>query len=114
MAEELGLAVRLRELFRPEANEAQRKATLVGAMREPNDKFRCRALGECLDILVAEADAEGCKHFLLEVPVDDQWSAMVGMEDWMDENRQKQLEKKFNKLIPPRQFAALMKQNPEL
>eukprot|EP00746_Dinoflagellata_sp_MGD_P032628 gnl/MRDRNA2_/MRDRNA2_177754_c0_seq1.p1 gnl/MRDRNA2_/MRDRNA2_177754_c0~~gnl/MRDRNA2_/MRDRNA2_177754_c0_seq1.p1 ORF type:complete len:346 (-),score=105.75 gnl/MRDRNA2_/MRDRNA2_177754_c0_seq1:701-1618(-) len=107
------LASALRELFRKPASE-ERKDVLQGSRREKNQELRWRALGECLDTLVKEGDAEGCKLFLMEVPVEDLWESMKGMEDWMDEKRQKEMDKKFNKLVPPKVFAGMMRQNPQL
>eukprot|EP00928_Gymnodinium_smaydae_P023455 TRINITY_DN19355_c0_g1_i1.p1 TRINITY_DN19355_c0_g1~~TRINITY_DN19355_c0_g1_i1.p1 ORF type:complete len:737 (-),score=118.11 TRINITY_DN19355_c0_g1_i1:300-2510(-) len=107
------LARSLCGLFR-EADAARRKEVLEGSGKEADDTLRWRALGECMDTLVHEGDAAALKLFLLEVPIDDQWESMIGMEEWMEQKRYKDMEKKFNKLIPGKAFAGLMKQNPKL
>jgi len=92
------------------AHRMEREAS----MQDITDVMCVRAFGECLDTLVNEGNAVSVKRFMLEVPIDDQWNAMCGMEEWQTDLQRKQMEKKFNKIIPPKVFAGLIKQDAKL
>mmetsp|Transcript_92706 Transcript_92706/g.170089 ORF Transcript_92706/g.170089 Transcript_92706/m.170089 type:complete len:320 (+) Transcript_92706:1-960(+) len=97
-----------------EKDASLRKAMLDDQVGKTEDEMRWKALGYSLDILIFDGEQEACKAFLLEVPIEDQLKAIIGMEDWMDEKRRKESDKKFNKLIPAKVFAGLIKKRPEL
>jgi len=105
----------LRQLFlTPGSDPNMRAAMLIGDKMETNHSLRVRALAKCLCILVQEGDAEGIKLFMLEVPLEDNWNALVGMEEWLDKETQKDFDKQFNRLVPAKQWAVMLKQNPKL
>mmetsp|Transcript_4294 Transcript_4294/g.10447 ORF Transcript_4294/g.10447 Transcript_4294/m.10447 type:complete len:274 (-) Transcript_4294:55-876(-) len=80
----------------------------------PLTSEQVRALGKRLDAMIGAGDAEGIRRFLLEEPIDNQWLAFVDMEEWMTPEEGDAQEKAFNRLIPPKQFAKLLKERKEL
>jgi len=78
----------------------------------PNRSIREK--GESLARMVAAGDKEGVKNYILTEPVDDMWQVTLDMEEWQSAAEQKQMDKDFNKLIPGKEFASLLRQRPEL
>jgi len=95
-----------------------------GAIEEPpsgaasaevlKEEDRIRARGRSLSEIVAANDKEALKRYMLEEPVDDMWSTTLDMEDWQTPEERKKMDKDFNKLLPAKEFAALLRQRPEL
>mmetsp|Transcript_29662 Transcript_29662/g.67216 ORF Transcript_29662/g.67216 Transcript_29662/m.67216 type:complete len:331 (-) Transcript_29662:230-1222(-) len=73
-----------------------------------------RALGKRLGAMIDAADSAGIRQFLLQEPIDNQWLAFVDMEEWMTQQESDAQEKAFNRLIPPKQFAKLLRERKEL
>jgi len=94
----------------PTASAAEPPA--VASAEAPSNSIREK--GQRLARMVADGDKEGVKNYILTEPVDDMWQVTLDMEEWQTAAEQKQMDKDFNKLIPGKDFASLLRQRPEL
>eukprot|EP00411_Alexandrium_monilatum_P019910 CAMPEP_0175251430 /NCGR_PEP_ID=MMETSP0093-20121207/35659_1 /TAXON_ID=311494 /ORGANISM="Alexandrium monilatum, Strain CCMP3105" /LENGTH=729 /DNA_ID=CAMNT_0016545695 /DNA_START=42 /DNA_END=2231 /DNA_ORIENTATION=+ len=75
---------------------------------------RLRAESERIVGLIRAGDKEAVKEAFLSVSVEDLWSTVVDMEERLNGEQSRVLERDFDRLIPGREFAALLRQRPEL
>lgn len=94
--------------------QAEHPPALASAAPATDTSKSIRERGQHLARMVASGDKEGVKNYILTEPVDDMWQITLDMEEWQSAAEQKQMDKDFNKLIPGKEFAALLRQRPEL
>lgn len=94
--------------------QAEHPPALASAAPATDTSKSIRERGQHLARMVASGDKEGVKNYILTEPVDDMWQITLDMEEWQSAGEQKQMDKDFNKLIPGKEFAALLRQRPEL
>lgn len=97
-----------------EAASTAPSSGLGGAGSDAEAPDRLRAESERVIGLIRAGDREAVKEAFLSVPVEDLWNSIVIMEERLDERERDAIERDFDRLIPPREFAALLRQRREL
>jgi len=86
----------------------------ASAPAEASGESPIRTRSRYLAEKVNAGDKEAVRHYLLNEPVDDMWNIQLDFEEWQTKAEQKALDKAFNKLIPGKEFAAILRERPEL
>jgi len=90
-----------------EEDEETRQARLA-------EKMRIQALGDFLVQMVQEADRACVTNYLLKESVEDMWLVTEDLEQRQTEMEQKMFNANFEKIVPAKEFAVLLRQRPGL
>lgn len=102
------------ETSAPAAAEEAPPASVSAAPAEAAGESPIRTRSRYLAEKVNAGDKEAVRHYLLNEPVEDMWNIQLDLEEWQTKAEQKALDKGFNKLIPGKEFAAILRERPEL
>eukprot|EP00930_Biecheleria_cincta_P104527 TRINITY_DN9688_c0_g1_i2.p1 TRINITY_DN9688_c0_g1~~TRINITY_DN9688_c0_g1_i2.p1 ORF type:complete len:793 (+),score=147.90 TRINITY_DN9688_c0_g1_i2:45-2423(+) len=108
------LAVDQRE---DEAEALQAAPSLAPAAATPElqtEAGRIRERTQFVMRLARSGDKEGLRQYLLTEDIEDMNKMSADMEDLLSDKERKQIDKEFNKLIPGKEFAKLLRERPQL
>eukprot|EP00929_Paragymnodinium_shiwhaense_P072673 TRINITY_DN3688_c3_g1_i1.p1 TRINITY_DN3688_c3_g1~~TRINITY_DN3688_c3_g1_i1.p1 ORF type:complete len:799 (-),score=199.56 TRINITY_DN3688_c3_g1_i1:131-2527(-) len=95
-------------------NNVEAAAPLLEATKEKTAEDLAKDLTERWQAMVKAKDGKALSDTLLTEDVDVMWNAMVYMEESMPQAEYKQMDKEFNKLVPAKEFARLLRERKEL
>merc|ERR1712008_635912 len=64
--------------------------------------------------LVRAGDKQALEDMFMEASTDDIWNGFMDMQIWLEPAEVKMVEKQFDRLIPSRDFARMLRQRPDL
>ncbi|CAE7891068.1 unnamed protein product, partial [Symbiodinium microadriaticum] len=79
---------------------------------EPQAGIRDRA--RYLARLVAAADAQAVREYLLTEPLEDIWRVWLDFEKWQAPPERRKMDKDFNNVIPSKDLADILRRRPDL
>eukprot|EP00439_Symbiodinium_sp_Y106_P030867 s3962_g3.t1 len=82
------------------------------SVAEPQAGVRDRA--RYLARLVAAADAQAVREYLLTEPLEDIWRVWLDFEKWQAPPERRKMDKDFNNIIPSKDLADILRRRPDL
>ncbi|CAE7938226.1 unnamed protein product, partial [Symbiodinium necroappetens] len=86
--------------------------TESSSVAEPQAGIRDRA--RYLARLVAAADAQAVREYLLTEPLEDIWRVWLDFEKWQAPPERRKMDKDFNNVIPSKDLADILRRRPDL
>mmetsp|Transcript_8671 Transcript_8671/g.19074 ORF Transcript_8671/g.19074 Transcript_8671/m.19074 type:complete len:813 (-) Transcript_8671:43-2481(-) len=93
---------------------AEQGGTEQVASRADQEKARIRGISDRLLSMLEAKDQEGLKQYLLKETIEDMWAVTLDNEERLTAAQQKKMDKDFEKLVPGKEFAKVLRQRPEL
>lgn len=97
-----------------EAGDGEAEEEVRAEEEKEEAKSATRVQSERFVALVRTGDKAALREMLMAASADDIWNGYLDMGQWLDSKERRSIEQEFDRLVPGREFASLLRQRPEL